>query len=388
MTYVLGAILILYAGGVIALAVNLWQTWQLVRVQRRRTRLAAPREGLPTLDVLVPVKDEAENITSCLESILAQDYPGLRIIVVNDRSTDDTATVVQRLQDRHPQIQRLDITGLPAGLYGKPHALHQAASMLEGEYVAFVDSDLHLDPACLRALVHHAACEQQDWVAVMGSPLIFQFWERLLIPLLGAVTFAWYDPRKVSDPNWDDAVGSGLMVARRAAYEAIGGHRAVIDTYDEDSELVRIAKRAGQHISFLLTPELFTQRHYGTLARTLRGLTRTFMGGIKTVPRMLLTIHALHFVSLLPIGLLALLGVLTWYGVAVPWPAIWLGVAIAHVVVATALAWLVYETADTPRGYALLHPLGSAVLIWVCLRALVGIVRGDAITWRGTTYPA
>ena len=117
-----------------------------------------------------------------------------------------------------------------------------------------------------------------DWVAVMGEPQISKFWERLLIPILGAISFAWYDPRKISDPRWPDAIGSALMVARRSAYEAIGGHGCVIKSYDEDSEIIRIAKRAGQRVSFLLTPELFSQRHYGTLARTIHGVTRTFIG--------------------------------------------------------------------------------------------------------------
>ena len=215
---------------------------------------------------------------------------------------------------------------------------------------------------------------------------MFKFWERLVIPIFGAVAFAWYDPRKISDPKWPDAIGSAFMICRRDAYEAIGGHGAVIDIYDEDSELIRIVKRAGQKVSFVLTPELFTQRHYGTLAATIRGLTRTCIGGIKTLPRLLFTINALNFVSLMPFCLLLGLGLATWLGAAIPFMSYWLGTTITHAVIAFGLAWLVFSTAGARRRYALLHPLGAVVMMGICARAARELRRGGRITWRGTTY--
>ncbi len=375
-----------YAGGVAALAVSLWRTVRLLRDQRAPPPAIDPAGPWPSLDVLVPVKDEAAHIARCLESVLAQDYPGLRVTVVNDRSTDGTEQVVQALQDRCPELRRVDIHELPAGYYGKPHALHQVTGGLTGECLAFVDSDLHLRPHCLRTLIAHLRANRLDWVATMGGPELRRFWERLLMPLFGAVAFAWYDPRKISDPRWPDAIGSALMVCRRDAYAAIGGHGAVLRIYDEDSELIRLAKRAGQRVSFVLASELFTQRHYGTLARTVHGLTRTCIGGIKTLPRLLFTIFALNFVSVLPGPIVALLGGLTAAGVTVPLAAGWLALAGLHAGLGLALAGLIYREAGVSARYAVLHPLGALVLMYICGRAIRQIRRGGAITWRGTTY--
>jgi hypothetical protein len=249
-----------------------------------------------------------------------------------------------------------------------------------------VDSDLRLEPACLPTLVNHLTDHGLDWVAAMGAPQLSLFWERLLVPLTGAVTFAWFDPRKTSDPAWPDAIGSGLMVCRRDSYEAVGGHGAVINVYDEDSELMRIAKRLGQKVSFVLTPELYTQRHYGTLAASLRGMTRTFVGGLKSVPRLLLTINAFSFVSLLPVFLFVMLGLAAALDWPVPWAPLWWAAAGLHLIAATALAWLVYHTAGVNRCLAGLHPLGCAILIAVCIRAIVHLLRGERIAWRGTRY--
>jgi len=386
MTMVVGVAFVLYSGCILSLIWNTWRTARLTRQQQAELPDAPDMADWPSLDVLVPVKDEEDHIATCLNSVLGQNYPGTRLIVVNDRSTDGTAAVVQSIQDQHPDVRRVDVAELPEGMYGKPHALASVAGKLKGEYVAFVDSDLKLNPQCLKTLVYHLRSNGLDWVAVMGAPATSMFWERLTIPIFGAIAFAWYDPRKISDPNWSDAIGSGLMVCRRRAYKAIGGHAAVIRTYDEDSELLRIAKRAGQKVSFLLAPELFTQKHYGSLAATIRGMTRTCVGGIKTVPRMLVTINALNFVSLVPIGVLILLALAAWYGRPVMWGSLWLLAACIHLLASTALACLVFHAARSDRRLALLHPLGSAIALGVCLRALVHLKQDRPVTWRGTQY--
>jgi cellulose synthase/poly-beta-1,6-N-acetylglucosamine synthase-like glycosyltransferase len=384
--FLVAALLLAYVAGVL----SLW--WGLARGLRLvgRQRVAEPAgKALPerlSLDVVMPVKDEEQNIGACLESMLGQECAIERIIVVNDRSTDGTAAVVQGFQDRYPQVRRVDIAELPRGMYGKPHAIHRISTELKGEIVAFVDSDLRLDPACLGTLVDHLTSSGCDWVAVMGRPEVRGFWEKLVVPLFGAVIFAWYDPRKIADPKWPNALGSALMVCHRESYEAIGGHGAVIDVYDEDSELVRIAKRAGQKISFMLTPELFAQRHYGTLGRTIRGMTRTFVGCIKTAPRLLFTIGAICFTSLLPVVMLALLGAAWAVGRELPWGSAWWAASVAHLIAATALARLTGHTAGVSRRFAFLHPLGCAVLIYVCGRAMLHLWRGEAIAWRGTEY--
>jgi chlorobactene glucosyltransferase len=384
--YLASLIFVVYAASLSWLCWSFWQTVKLVRSQRALPPAEEAVKGWPPLEVLIPVRNEEGGVADCIESVLAQQYPHARITVVNDRSTDRTAEVVQSIQGEHPELRRVDITELPAGFYGKPHALHSVSAECSAEVVAFVDSDLHLKPGCLKTLVGHLLSNDLDWVATMGAPEITRFWERLIVPIFGAVAFAWYDPRKISDPKWPDAIGSALMVCRREAYRAIGGHGAVIDVYDEDSELIRIAKRAGQRVSFVLASELFTQRHYGSLADTVRGLTRTCIGGIKTVPRLLVTINALNFVSLLPLGILSALGIAAALGSPLMWTPLWLGLALLHIAVATALARLVYATAQTDRRYALLHPLGSALLMGICLRAGVQLIRGTPITWRGTTY--
>lgn len=379
-------LLVLYAGGVVLLWRATWRAHRLVREPPTEWSEATDANDWPTLDVVIPVKDEEGNIGACVRSILNQDYPHFRVIVVNDRSTDRTAEIVTEIQEQHPQVRRIDITGLPPGLYGKPHALDRASREFSSELIAFIDSDLQLAPHCLRTLVNRHRAERLDWLAVMGTPELTFFWERLLIPLLGAMAYAWYDPRKIKDPDRPDAIGSGFMIVRREAYETVGGHGSVVRAYDEDSAIMRIAKRAGQRIAYVLAPELYTLRLYGSLRKTIRGITRTYIGGLKTIPRFLITMGSLNFVSLLPIGILITLGVLRTAGIPIVWEPVWWTLASLHLVAATVLACLVYSAAGGSRVFALLHPLGATMLIGICVHAARHLHQGRPIEWRGTSY--
>ena len=386
MNYLAVVIAVIYSIGLLWLCWSYWQTVRLVQQQPSFDATRRPVSPLPRLDVVIPVKDEEQHIAACVESVLEQDYPDLRVVVVNDRSADGTASMLQAIQDRDPRVNRLDIAELPAGLFGKPHAVHCAAAKLRGDVVVFLDSDFQLRPHCLSAIVGHLLDDRLDWLAVMGAPELTQFWERLLVPLFGALAYAWYDPRSISDQNSPDAIGSGFMCVRRSAYDAIGGHGAVVRAYDEDSALVRLAKQAGQRVAYVLTPDLFTLRFYGGLKKTIHGMTRTCIGGIKTLPRMFITLGALNFVSLLPIEILGGLAIARSFGVRIPWAPLWVCMALAHLFIAGALCWLIYDRARTSRWLSLAHPLGAVMMIGVCLRATRGLIRRGPITWRGTTY--
>lgn len=385
-SHLIGILLLLYALGVGSLCWNTWCSYRLLRDGRSEGLQGDPEAPLPAVDVVIPVKDEEANIGACVESVTGQDYPHLNVIVVNDRSSDGTAGVVSEICRRDSRVRRVDIRSLPEGVYGKPHALHAVAGELRGDVVAFVDSDFRLEPHCLGTLIRHCLARRLDWLAVMGTPELSFFWERLLVPLLAAVTYAWYDPRKISDPHWPDAIGSGFIIVRRDKYVSIGGHGAVLTAYDEDSEIMRLAKRAGHRIAYVLTPDLFRLRLYGRLTRTLHGIQRTLIGGIKTIPRFLITVGGLTFISHVPFAILIGLVVLSLLGYSIPWGPVWIGAAVIHAAAAMLLAALVYGGAATPRRYALLHPLGAAVFVGVCARAAGALRRRQRIVWRGTSY--
>ena len=135
MTIAAGVVFVLYSAGILSL---IWNTWRTVRLTDQQQALPAPPEAcqLPSVEVLIPVKDEEGHIATCLNSVLNQNYPNADVIVVNDRSTDRTRDVVESIREHHSNLRCVNIDELPEGLYGKPHALSKVSPDLRGEYVA------------------------------------------------------------------------------------------------------------------------------------------------------------------------------------------------------------------------------------------------------------
>ena len=100
----------------------------------------------PALSVVVPARDEARTIEPALASLLAQDYPGLEVVLVDDRSTDGTSAIIDRLAASNPQIAAVHVRELPAGWLGKVHALQRGFERARGDFVLFTDADIHFAP--------------------------------------------------------------------------------------------------------------------------------------------------------------------------------------------------------------------------------------------------
>jgi len=388
MTSLIAVLLAAYVIAVASLCRSVWQTRRLLREQRATTAVGPAQASLPSIDIVIPVKDEERNIARCVESVLRQDYPDCRVIVVNDRSIDGTAAVLRDIAAREPRVSCFDVTELPAGMYGKPHALQTVAPHLRADLVLFMDSDMDLHPGCLRTLASFLVHEQIDWLPVAGRPDLGSVGEKLIVPIVSAIALAWHDPRKTSDPENPDAMGSGLTLCRRAAYESIGAHSQVLRAFDEDSALIRIAKQARQRVCYLMGSELYSVRFHGSLGRTIRGFARAIAGGLnRTIPQLCITANAVAFISLAPILILTAYVVTRHGGAAASLALGWPVLAGIHLVAAFLLARMVYRGAGA-SGWEWLHPIGALLTIYICLRAAAIVISGRGLTWRGTSYAA
>ncbi len=388
MTVLTNLLLTAYAIAVASLCRSVWLTRRLLREQRATPATDAQQDSLPSIEVVVPVKDEEKNIARCVESVLRQDYPNCRLIVVNDRSTDRTAAIVREIAQRDPRVACHDVTDLPPGLYGKPHALQSVAPHLRAELVLFMDSDMDLHPGCLRTLASFLLTERIDWLPVAGRPDLQTPGEKLIVPIVSAMALAWHDPRKTSDPDNPDAMGSGLTLCRRTAYEKIGAHSQVLRAFDEDSALIRLAKATRQRVVYLMGSDLYSVRFHGSLGRTIRGFARAIAGGLnRTLPQLSISANALGFISLAPFFILAVYALTRYFGVALPLAPGWPIIAVIHLIAAFMLARMIYRNAGAP-GWEWLHPIGALLTIFICIRAAFILISGRGLTWRGTSYAA
>ena len=348
----------------------------------------AEREAYaPLVSVVVPARDEALNIEVCLRSVTASTYPRFEVIVVDDRSTDDTAALARAVPPgRARSVDVVDGEPLPDGWLGKPWACHQGAVRARGELILFTDADTTHHPDLLGRAVAGLREERADLMTVVGRQLMETFWERLVQPQIFLVMLLRFPDfeRTARNGRWRDAIANGqFLLFTRAAYEGIGGHEAVRDEVVEDLAMAQRVKRAGLALRMRGAEPLLETRMYRSLAELVAGWSKNLViGGLQSVARPIRPVVA-------PVSLAS--GVVLWLA-----PPVLLGVALAGAASPEALAWagtvcalsaltfaIFTHRMRGPWPYGLLYPLGAAVGTYIFLRSWT---RGGNVEWKGRSY--
>jgi cellulose synthase/poly-beta-1,6-N-acetylglucosamine synthase-like glycosyltransferase len=141
---------------------------------------------LPGVSVVIPARNEARDLEDAVRSHLAQDYPNLEVIVVDDRSTDATPAILSRLAASDPRLRIVRGVDPPPGWMGKPHALFQGAARAGSELVLVADADVRYDPSALREAVEFLSSRRLDLITFFPRVEMKGFWENVLMPYLAA----------------------------------------------------------------------------------------------------------------------------------------------------------------------------------------------------------
>ena len=220
---------------------------------RKRTSLrpltdSPNSQELPRLSVIVAARNESACIETCIRSLFRQDYPDLEVVAVNDRSTDDTGAILDRLAIEFAGRLRVShVTSLPPGWFGKPHALDLGMKSASGSMVLFTDADCEfLAPAAMRTSVVEMLRDDLDFFSLAAQYTMNSLRECLAVPCCAEALLIWLRPERASDPRSPDAFANGAFImVRRAPFESLGGWGSVRSKISEDLELARAAKRSG-----------------------------------------------------------------------------------------------------------------------------------------------
>jgi chlorobactene glucosyltransferase len=251
----------------------------LLTLRRFRDFRLSPRANWPLVSALVPARNEQRNIERCLRSLLAQDYPNLEVIVLDDDSEDGTAALVERLITEGDGRLRLLRGGpLAEGWLGKNNACRQLVGGARGDYLLFTDADTYHAPFAVSSALAIAEQQHADLVTTWPRQEVESWGERVALPLLHFTVIAYLPLALANGPSRNPAFGLGngqFMFFRRAAYDAIGGHGAVRDRILEDVILARIIKAHGFRLVVADGSEALACRMYRSTAETWCGLAKT-----------------------------------------------------------------------------------------------------------------
>ena len=228
----------------------------LVLLRRHWARLPSlePDPALPpdppSVCLCIPVRDEARELAAALDSWLAQDYPALHILVVDDGSTDGSTEILRQREAAFPdRLRGLRNDQLPAGWLGKNHALDLASRQPEAgaaDWLLFADGDVQASPALLRRAVAFARSRPTDILALIPAVDVVGPAERLILPVAASAFLVLVPPHQVPNPRHPAFCGvGGFTLVRRSAYAAVGGHAAAPLEAIDDMMLARRMKAAG-----------------------------------------------------------------------------------------------------------------------------------------------
>jgi glycosyltransferase involved in cell wall biosynthesis len=343
--------------------------------------LPEPRT-LPRLSVVVAARDEGSTIGRAVGSLLAQDYPELEIIAVDDRSSDSTGQVLRELAARDRRLAVLRVDELPAGWLGKNHALWRGADGANGEWLLFTDADVVFAPRALRQAVAYAVAEGLDHLTLAPRLVARGLALRAFVGFFGYAFVALWSAYLANDPRSKRGVGIGAFnLVRRSAYERIGTLRALSLRPDDDIRLGRRLRGFGFRQRVLNGSELVSVEWYPSLGAAINGLEKSLYASMEY-------------------RVVDAIGVLVYLGATMVWPfvgVLLLG-GIDRVLLAVVVACLLAALTETYRQsmslrltpsallIALLLPFSATCFAWAIVRS-VYLAETRGVRWRGTTYP-
>jgi len=367
-----GLMLILLFINLLILALVIWNTraWP--------APIGSGETLMETCSILIPARNEEDNLGLCLDSAMGQGNPVMEIIVCNDHSEDNTEEIVGHYRKKDPRIRMIKAGELPEGWCGKNFACALLAAEARGDWLLFLDADARLSPHAVRCMMAEAGQWDCTFLSSWPGLVLGSAWERALMPMLNFVVFTLF-PAPLSlrrnDPSLGLAHGACILV-KRTEYEAIGGHGLVFDKIFEDTGLARAWRASGRRGICLDGQDLVHVRMYDSLKGIWQGFQKNVFPAFSSSLSfwLFLGFHGTCF--LMPFATLPWL----FMGYRHLWPlgASALCVLLMRAVQARRFAY--------PGWSVLVHPLAEAMLIAIGLSSWWHCRVGGGVSWKGRMY--
>ncbi len=338
------------------------------------------RDTVGSLRVIVPARDEAHTLPAAAASLLAQDHPALELVLVDDRSGDETPQLIDGLAAQDRRVQAVHIETLPEGWLGKTHALQTGLAGATTDWLLFTDADVHFAPRCLSLAVAHAEERELDHLVLMPDMPPENFLLDSTIAAFGRCFVLGQKLWKVEDPNSEAFIGVGAFnLVRRSALEATEGFPWLALDVVDDVALGKMLKQSGARCGVALGRGLLSVRWYHSLPEMARGLEKnTFAVAGFRLSAVLVMAGSLLALDAAPLAALAGFWIqgLSWLG--------WLGVV--ALVSGLGMGVRLARWSHRPLLPALAYPIGTLCMVGILLRSgVLGALRGG-ISWRGTFH--
>ncbi|MBX2975753.1 MAG: glycosyltransferase family 2 protein [Ignavibacteriaceae bacterium] len=342
------------------------------------TNLIAARSIMVTADntdinqnysVLIPARNEENNIRKILDSILNQTFPPFEVIVLDDNSTDLTNELVREYSNRYSNIQLVRGEPLPSNWLGKNWACHQLANKATTDYLMFVDSDVTLNKNAFKSLLNKFLKQNADLLSVFPTQKLKGLGDALVVPLMNWILLSLLPLQLVyKSKNKSFVAANGqLLLIKKNVYNQIGGHAEVKYEVVEDMEIARRAKGSGFKLVTLLGGNNVFCTMYDGFIKAINGYTKNFYLGFKT-PKFAF----IFFVLVIVVSMIY------------PFIAVWFKSDYLFHIVLIIINRIIVSSLSNQSIFMniLLHPLQFVVMLFVGLTSVIKTHSGT-IEWKG-----
>ncbi len=352
-----------------------WGVWMSLKNVQSLPSISLDREkSYPRLSVIIAARNEAGTIENALKSVLAQNYPNLEIILVNDRSNDGTDKILQKLAEKDPRVLIHHVEELPLGWLGKVNAMQQGFGRSTGVWLLFTDADVHFQEESLERIIDVAERSSVDYLCVVPE---VQARQRLLKALYTVSLSGFFLATRIWEvKNQNSFVGVGAcgLVRRSLLSQSPGLPWLKMEVVD-DLALAQLAWQAGGKLDVYWGRECLGVEWYPSMGDLIRGLEKNLFAGAQyQYWRALLGIIGILFVAV------------------APWLSIFSGNWLLSLTAVVAFSgyWLAWISGDKAQGVRwserLISPLLLFVIAWALARSTYITWRQGGIKWRKTFY--
>jgi len=365
----------------ISLLLTVVYTLDIALGMRRMTHIGdvppIQQKNLPKVSVIIPACNEAATIEPALRSVLTMDYANLEVIVVNDRSTDETGSVLKRIQKEYPHLKIRQISDLPKGWLGKNHALQHGAEHVQGEYLLFTDADIIMEKTAVARGISHMLENRLDHVSICFKNIAQGGLLNALFLDVGAGLMFLFKPWKAKDPNSKRYIGVGAFnLVKASAYRTIGGHRSIALHPIDDIMLGKVIKHHGLSQDCLLGHNFVQVKWYATVREFIDGCMKNgFALYNYSIARVLFVVLIVVTLNILPLWAFFFTSGIT--------RSLFGAVIIIRIL---SYAHGLSNIGITP-WYSIWSLVTPYIGIYITIKAAVVTTKNKGIVWRGTFYP-
>ncbi|MBC7997709.1 MAG: glycosyltransferase [Leptolyngbya sp.] len=356
---------------------------------RKVKRSTLADQNLPSVSVIIPVRNEEGKVRRCLESIAKQDYPNFEVIVIDDKSTDSSGAIIAEVAAANQNFKIVNGRESRPGWLGKCNALDHGYPSANGDWLIFTDADTYHHSNSIRDAISAAIEYKVDLISFMPVQELYSLGERVVMPALLS-SFLVGDPNNsINDPSSPRAYAYGQYIGvKKTAYDSFGGHASVKDQILDDISIGKVAKSKGFAVTACDGRPLYTVRMYTSFPELWQGWTKNAFALINCdIKSLIAVILLLHICAVVPIlSLILILTNLTYVSQITSVPLSLSLVAAQFILVAV---WY-FKGALFYKGLKfydlLLLPAGAVLVSALYLNSAYCFLTGRQVKWKDRDY--